>query len=211
MAFGLVWTACCTRPLEAFAAIDEVTVLDPMKIFWKASCVPEAAVRPTRSIVPVAVAPGTWLQSRMSPEKIAWIVLCDRFANGFFGLVTRQIASRAILLKKIPPGSLDFGSRDELPIVTRPAATSATPTSEPPWASLNFTLPLWVFRYSLASSVASGATEVDPLIVMTGVAEAEPGTTAARTPTPSAHTPGGGGRVVMFGGSFGEMGKRSAA
>src|ERR1700754_1057359 len=127
MAFGSVWTACCTRPLEAFAAIEEVTVLLPMKIFWNASCVPEAAVRPTRSIVPVTEDPGTWLQSRMSPEKIAWIVACERFAMGFFGFVARQTASRAILLKKIPPGSLDFGSRDELPMVTRPAATSATP------------------------------------------------------------------------------------
>src|SRR3954447_14369401 len=103
MAFGSVWTACCTRPLEALAAIDEVTVLDPMKIFWNASCVPEAAVRPTMSMVPLVDDPGTWLQSRMSPEKIDWIVACDRLGSGFFGLVTRQIASRAILLKKIPP------------------------------------------------------------------------------------------------------------
>src|SRR3954462_8492811 len=101
MAFGSVWTACCTRPVEAFAAIDDVTVFDPMKIFWNASCVPEAAVRPTRSIVPLAVAPGTWLQSRMSQENSAWIVLGDRFGSGFLGLVARQIASRAILLKKI--------------------------------------------------------------------------------------------------------------
>src|SRR5215218_1308081 len=106
MAFGLDWTACWTRPLEALAAIDEVIVLVPMKIFWNASCVPEAAVRPTRSIVPVAVAPGTWLQSRMSPEKIAWIVACDRLASLLLGWVAMQIASRAILLKKMPPGSL---------------------------------------------------------------------------------------------------------
>src|SRR3954447_9050920 len=212
MALGSLCTACWTRPLEALAAIDDVTVFDPMKIFWNASCVPEAAVRPTMSIVPVAVAPGTWLQSRMSPEKIDWIVCCDRFATGFLGLVARQIASRAILLKKIPPGSLDFGSRDELPIVTRPAATSATPTSEPPWASLNFTLPLWVFRYCLASSVASGATEVEPLIVMTGVAEAVPGTTAARTPTAAAHTPRRRTRVVMLRNSFrGVVRSRSVA
>src|ERR1700761_4333201 len=105
MAFGSDWTACCTRPLEALAAIDEVTVLDPMKIFWNASCVPEAAVRPTRSIVPVADAPGTWLQSRIVPEKMPWIVACDRSASVFLGLVTRQIASRAILLKKMPCGS----------------------------------------------------------------------------------------------------------
>src|SRR3954466_10949399 len=145
MAFLSDCTACWTRPLEALAAIDEVTVLDPMKIFWKASCVPEAAVRPTRSIVPLMPAPGTWLQSRTSPAKIDWIVACDRLASGLPGLVTRQIASRAILLKKMPFGSLDFGSREELPMVTRPAPTSATPTSEPPWASLNLTLPGWDF------------------------------------------------------------------
>src|SRR3954467_13156483 len=148
MAFGSVWTVCWTRPLEALAGIDHVTGFAPMKIFGNASCVPEAAVRPTTSIDPVAVAPGTWLQSRMSPEKIAWIVLWDRLASLLSGLVTRQIASRAILLKKMPLGSLDFGSRDELPIVTRIPSSSATPTFEPPWASLNFTLPLWVFRYS---------------------------------------------------------------
>src|SRR4051794_11604810 len=203
MALGSVWTACWTRPLDALAAIDEVTVFDPMKIFWNASCVPEAAVRPTMSIVPVAEEPGTSLQSRTSPAKIAWIVACESVAIGFLGLVTRQIASRAILLKKMPPGSLDFGSREELPMVTRPAATSATPTSEPPWASLNLTLPLWVLRYSLASSVASGATEVEPLMVIVGVAMAVPGTTAARTPTAAAHTPRRRRRVVMFQDSFG--------
>src|ERR1044071_5201990 len=138
MAFGLDWIACWTRPLEALAAIAEAIVLVPMKIFWNASWVPEAAVRPTRSIVPVALAPGTWLQSRMSPEKIAWMVACDRLASVFLGWVAMQIASRATLLKQTPLGSLDLASRDEVPMVTRPAATSATPTSEPPWARLNF-------------------------------------------------------------------------
>jgi hypothetical protein len=76
---------------------------------------------------------------RTWPEKIAWIWSWDRFGSLLFGLVTMQIASFAILLKTRPPGSEPFASRDELPIVTRPAATSATPTSEPPWASLNFT------------------------------------------------------------------------
>ncbi len=117
-----------------------------MKIFWKASCVPEAAVRVTTSIVPVADAPATWPQSRTLPEKIAWICACVRFAIGLPGAVTMQIASRAILLKKRPPGSLAFGSREELPIETRPAATSATPTSDPPWASLNFTRPGYCLR-----------------------------------------------------------------
>ena len=42
-------------------------------MFWKASWVPEAAVRTTRSIGPLALAPGTWLQLRMRPEKMSWI------------------------------------------------------------------------------------------------------------------------------------------
>src|SRR5689334_19926463 len=112
MALGSDCTACWTRPLEALAARAELTVLLPMKIFWNASCVPEAAVRPIRSMVPETPAPGTWLQSRMSPEKIPWIVACERFDSVFLLLVTRQIASRAILLKKMPPGSLGLGSRD---------------------------------------------------------------------------------------------------
>ena len=44
-----------------------------MKMFWKASWVPEAAVRTTRSIGPLALAPGTWLQLRTRPEKMSWI------------------------------------------------------------------------------------------------------------------------------------------
>src|SRR6187200_2256992 len=146
MEFGLDCTACWTRPLEALAAIDEVTVFVPMKIFWNASCVPEAAVRTTRLIEPVVPAPGMSSQLRTWPEKIAWIWACERFASLLAGLVTMQIASLAILLKTRPPGSELFGSRDELPIVTRPAATSATPTSEPPWASLNFTRPGYCLR-----------------------------------------------------------------
>ncbi len=52
-----------------------------------------------------------------------------------------QSASLAILLKTTPE-SEDFGSREELPMETLPCATSETPTSEPPWASLNLSLPL---------------------------------------------------------------------
>jgi hypothetical protein len=76
---------------------------------------------------------------RTWPEKIAWIWACERFGSLLLGLETMQIASLAILLNSRPPGSESFGSREELPTVTRPAATSATPTSEPPCASLNFT------------------------------------------------------------------------
>src|SRR4051794_6798691 len=92
-----------------------------------------------------------------------------------------QIASLAILLKTMPPGSVGFGSRDELPIVTRPAATSATPMSEPPCASLNLTERC--LMYSLASSAASGATDVEPDIVMTGFATAVAGPAVATADT----------------------------
>ena len=44
------------------------------------------------------------------------------------------------------------------------------PTSEPPWSSLNLTHPLQDLTYFWASRVASGATEVDPLRVMVGLA-----------------------------------------
>ena len=43
-----------------------------MKMFWKASAVPEAGVRVTRSIGPVIFEPGTSFQLRVRPEKIAW-------------------------------------------------------------------------------------------------------------------------------------------
>src|SRR3954453_12369662 len=105
------------RPLEAFwAALDE-TLLEPMKIFWKASCVPEAGVRTARLIGPVVPAPGTSDQSRTAPEKIPWIWSWVRLAIGLPGLVIRQIASLATLLKVRPPGSVGLGSREELPIV----------------------------------------------------------------------------------------------
>ena len=110
-----------------------------MKILWKASWVPEPGVRTTTSIVPFWVDPGTWLQVRTPPPKTAWTPGWSIDCSGFASLVTMQTASRAILWKTRPPGSLGFGSREELPIVTRPAATSATPMSEPPWSSLKLT------------------------------------------------------------------------
>src|SRR6476661_4160194 len=183
MAFLSDCTVCWTRPLEAFCEAALLTVTEPRKIFWKASWVPDAAVRTTRLIEPVAVAPGTSSQLRICPEKIPLIVSCDRLETGLAGFVTTQMASFAILLKKMPPGSLSLGSRDESPIVTRPAATSATPTSDPPCARRNFTRPGYCLRYDFASRAKSGATEVEPLAVMTGVADAlagmaEPATAA---------------------------------
>ena len=53
----------------------------------------------------------------------------------------------------------------------------------------------------------SGATEVEPLSVIVGVAEAAAGTTAARTPTDAAQTPSRRRRVVMFGCSFSKWGE----
>src|ERR1700755_123784 len=101
-------------------------------------------------------------------------------------LVMMQTASRAILVKTSPPGSLGLGSREELPIVTRPAAASATPMSEPPWRSLKLTQCPQTLRYFFASSEASGATEVDPLIVMVGLAAAAAGNTSDAASTAAA-------------------------
>src|SRR5919198_357532 len=197
MAFLSDCTACWTRPLEALAAALLDTLAEPRKIFWKASCVPDAAVRTIRSIGPLAVAPGTALQSRTCPEKIAWTCAWETLARWLSGLVIRQIASRAILLNTRPPGPESFGSREESPIDTRPAATSATPMSEPPWAILNFARWGCCLRYPLANRIASGATEVEPLIVMTGAdrapvasgrAEAAVGTRATAAAT-AEHAP----------------------
>src|SRR4051812_5147915 len=94
-----------------------------------------------------------------------------------------QIASWAILLNTSPPGSEGFGSRDEFPIVTLPAATSATPMSEPPWSSLKLTQWSQTWRYLRASSAASGARDVDPLIVMVGLAAAVAGATTGAAAT----------------------------
>ena len=99
---------------------------------------------------------------------MSWTWVWLRLAIGFEGLVTMQTASRAILLKTIPPGSAGFGSREDIPRVTRPRETSVMPMSEPPCRITNLTLPLfwgWLTK-ALASLVASGATEVEPLIVI---------------------------------------------
>src|SRR4051812_39325157 len=143
-----------------------------MNSFWNASWVPEAAVRTTRSIGPVIVEPATSPQSRTLPEKMSCTCACDRSPTVLPEFVDRQIASRAILYQCRPPGSVGFASRDELPIETRPAPMSATPTSEPPWASVNDARFGYFFRYALISLAASGATEVDPLMVILGFAAA---------------------------------------
>ena len=62
-----------------------------MKILWKASYVPDAAVRPTRSIVP-PLPFGTSLQLRTEPEKIPWICAEERLPTGL--RVVRDEADR---------------------------------------------------------------------------------------------------------------------
>ena len=51
---GSLRIAWATRPFEAFWEALEVTLALPMKIFWNASWVPEAAVRTITSIGPLA-------------------------------------------------------------------------------------------------------------------------------------------------------------
>ncbi len=68
----------------------------------------------------------------MRPEKMSWICVWLRVEIEFELLVTTQTASRAILLKTIPPGSAGLGSREDIPSVTRPRETSVMPMSEPP-------------------------------------------------------------------------------
>ena len=117
-----------------------------MKMFWNASCVPEAGLRTIRSIVPDAWAPGTWLQERTRPEKIACTVSCERFASPLPGWVAMQTPSRAMRLNTSPPGSDGCGSREDMPSDTRPRETSAMPMSDPPWRMRNLALPGLAFR-----------------------------------------------------------------
>src|SRR3954451_5264277 len=60
------------------------------------------------------------------------------------------------------------------------------PTSPPPCASLNFTLPGLSLTYFLARRATSGAEPVAPLIVMVLAAEAAAGAATERTPTAAA-------------------------
>src|ERR1700704_6706063 len=110
---------------------------------------------------------------------MAWICCWLRLPIRLAGFVTTHTASRAIRLNTMPPGSPGCGSRDEFPMVTRPWATSEIPMLDPPWRRRNRTEPGNARRYPRASLAASGATVVDPLMVMVGFAEAPAGTGAA--------------------------------
>src|ERR1700691_3903263 len=134
IASSSVLTLFCTSPFDSSAsALGDIFSVSPRKMSWKAACVPEEAMRSTRSIGPLIFAPGTSLHSRTSPVKIACTVCWLRFAIGFFGLVLMHTPSRAIFVNTSPLGSPSSGLRDTSPMSTRPAATSDTPTSEVPW------------------------------------------------------------------------------
>jgi hypothetical protein len=58
IALGSALTAFCSSPLELSAlALGEIFRLSPRKMFWNASCVPEAPSRSNRSIGPENLAP----------------------------------------------------------------------------------------------------------------------------------------------------------
>src|SRR5262245_11014583 len=96
-----------------------------------------------------------------------WTVAVVMLPRLLPGLVTMQIASRAILVNTRPPGSPAAGSREEAPMETRPFETSDTPTLDPPCRIRNpYFLPCLVLIHFRASWVSSGKTEVDPLMVM---------------------------------------------
>src|SRR4051794_41803027 len=102
----------------------------------------------------------------------------------------------------MPGGSLGRGSREALPIVTRPAAASWTPTSPPPCASLKRTLPGLSLTYFLARRATSGAEPVAPLMVIVLAAEAAAGAGPGRTPGAGAAAPRGGAGGVLSGRHF---------
>jgi hypothetical protein len=77
------------------------------------------------------------------------------------------------------------GSRETLPIVTRPAATSLMPIWAPPWVILNFTLCGCTLLYFAASRVTSGYEAVAPLMVIVVSAEAAAGAATPTTPATS--------------------------
>ena len=106
-----------------------------MKIFWKASWVPEAAVRTMTSIVRSSGRARDRSPIADSPPKIAWTSLLARVRQACCRRGDDAERVLAILLNTRPPGSVGFGSREDIPIVTRPRETSAIPTSEPPWGA----------------------------------------------------------------------------
>ena len=104
-----------------------------MKMFWNASCVPEAAVRTKRSIGPRAVAPADSLQLCDPAGEDRLDLLLARGSRAWL-LGLRDDADRVAgdLVEDDAAGVAGFGSREELPIVTRPRDTSVMPMSEPP-------------------------------------------------------------------------------
>ena len=68
------------------------TFLPSSRSVWKLVSTPATEVRLMRSIVPVAVAPGTALHVLILPVKMPVSWLCVRLASGFDLFVTAQIA-----------------------------------------------------------------------------------------------------------------------
>ena len=145
-----------------------------MKMFWKASWVPEAAVRTTRSIGPLDRAPGTWLQLRTRPEKMSWTWVWLRVAIGLAGL--RDHADR-VAGEFVEDDAARIGRfRVARGHPERHAAARDVGDADVGAAlqdhELDFALCLGCLTKAFASLVASGAIEVEPLIVIVA-AEAE--------------------------------------
>ena len=72
------------------------TDFPPIRMVWKLLSTPATEVRLIRSIAPVALAPGIWLQERVLPVKIDTSCAEVRFDSGLPLFVTTQIAYLAI-------------------------------------------------------------------------------------------------------------------
>ena len=72
------------------------TFLPSSSSVWKFVSTPATEVRLIRSIVPLAVAPGTALQLRVLPVKIEITCACVSVGSVFALFVTTQIAYLAI-------------------------------------------------------------------------------------------------------------------
>src|ERR1700735_722649 len=94
--FGSFSTAWRSRPSEDSSEASEETFLPSSSSVWKLVSTPATEVRLIRSIVPEAVAPGTWLQLRVLPVKIE--TTCDevRLLRALALFVTTQIPYLAI-------------------------------------------------------------------------------------------------------------------
>src|SRR5271165_4701357 len=96
MLFGSLSTDWWSRPSEDCSEASEDTFFPPNNSVWKLLSTPATEVRLIRSIVPVALAPGTWLQLRVLPVKIDTSSDGVRLPSAFDLFVTTQIPYLAI-------------------------------------------------------------------------------------------------------------------